>query len=180
MKQEINIKIKEDCKRIIIDLENDTVVQEVGFEPKDGDFVAAEYGNDDVMISIYVNKRDSESFNCYAYLSAGYKQTTTNSWLHISWCKRLATDTEKQTLLDALHSEGKDWDAENKKIVEWKWSPKMGEPYYTPDLGSELLYCWSSWCDNVFDRTRLERNLITKTSREAIERAKKMLKSIEK
>jgi hypothetical protein len=179
MKQEINIKIKEDCKRIIIDLENDTVVQEVGFEPKDGDFVAHTDRDGDTLIAIFT-KKIGRKFIYYAGFKEWVKKIFIDNWADIEWLDRVATDTEKQTLLDALHSEGKDWDAENKKIVEWKWSPKMGEPYYTPDLGSELLYCWSSWCDNVFDRTRLERNLITKTSREAIEKAKKMLKSIEK
>ena len=44
--------------------------------------------------------------------------------------KRLATEEEKQKLLDALHKDGKDWDAENKKIVDYRWRAKYEGLYY--------------------------------------------------
>lgn len=44
---------------------------------------------------------------------------------------RQATEEEKQILLDALHIAGKEWDAEKKKVVEYRWKPKIGKKYYT-------------------------------------------------
>ena len=38
---------------------------------------------------------------------------------------RLATEKEKQWMLEKLHSEGKDWDAVNKRIVEYGGNLKM-------------------------------------------------------
>ena len=44
-----------------------------------------------------------------------------------------ATEKEKQLLLNALHKEGKDWDAENKKVIDY-------EPPYVPQSGDFVTF----------------------------------------
>ena len=71
---------------------------------------------------------------------------------------RLATPEEKQLLLDKMHEQGKYWDGG--QIVDWEWSPKMGEPYWvvTADGVAE-----SQWDNDHVDQKRLRFNQIFST-----------------
>jgi hypothetical protein len=59
---------------------------------------------------------------------------------------RLATDSEKQQLFDALEKEGKAWDAEKKQIVDLKpkWTPKPFDKVITRVDGNAI------WTANIF------------------------------
>ena len=93
-------------------------------EFKDGDIAFADYGNrQDVFI--VSNKTDlSEGYN--SFISLDLSGLTLNMGYRTSFfkkdiCKlRLATDSEKQQLFDALAKEGKAWDAEKKQVVDLK------------------------------------------------------------
>ena len=93
-------------------------------EFKDGDIAFADYDNrQDVFI--VSDKTDlSEGYSSFISLdlssltlSMGYR----TSFFKKDLCKlRLATDSEKKQLFDALEKEGKAWDAEKKAIVDLK------------------------------------------------------------
>jgi hypothetical protein len=42
----------------------------------------------------------------------------------------LATEAEKQILLDAMHAKGKDWDAEKCEVVDYVEKIKVGQKLY--------------------------------------------------
>ena len=42
-------------------------------------------------------------------------------------------DEEKQEMLDYMHSNGKDWDDVNMKVIPYIWKPKEGEKYWYID-----------------------------------------------
>lgn len=47
-----------------------------------------------------------------------------------------AGSEELRQFHEFLHKHGKDWDAEKKQLVEWRWKPKAGENYFF--ISSEL------------------------------------------
>lgn len=59
---------------------------------------------------------------------------------------RLATDSEKQQLFDALEKKGKAWDAEKKKIIalKKKWTPKPFDRVITRNDDDDI------WTANIF------------------------------
>jgi hypothetical protein len=102
-------------------------------EFKDGDIAFADYGNrQDVFI--VSDKTDlSEGYSSFISLdlssltlSMGYR----TCFFKKDLCKlRLATDSEKQQLFDALAKEGKRWDSEKKQIVSLKPAFEIGKLY---------------------------------------------------
>ena len=96
-------------------------------EFKDGDIAFADYGNrQDVFIVSGITGL-SEGYS--SFISIDLSSLTLSMGCRISFfkkdlCKlRLATDSEKKQLFDALEKEGKAWDAEKKQIVDLK--PKV-------------------------------------------------------
>lgn len=123
------ITIPDDCKAVIKD-KIITVEKEVQ-EFKDGDFVVSNNLGGKLLI-IYKSKRGFSDAYCHAVTYNGYCEK--RAVYYDDWCvcydARLATEEEKQFLLDALHADGKDWDADKREIVDYKWKPKTGETYY--------------------------------------------------
>ena len=96
-------------------------------EFQDGDIAFADYGNrQDVFIVSGITGL-SEGYS--SFISIDLSSLTLSMGCRISFfkkdlCKlRLATDSEKKQLFDALEKEGKAWDAEKKQIVDLK--PKV-------------------------------------------------------
>ena len=96
-------------------------------EFKDGDIAFADYGNrQDVFIVSDITGL-SEGYS--SFISIDLSSLTLSMGCRTSFfkkdlCKlRLATDSEKKQLFDALEKEGKAWDAEKKQIVDLK--PKV-------------------------------------------------------
>ncbi len=109
----------------ILNLE--TLDIEKQYEFKDGDIAFADYGNrQDVFIVSGITGL-SEGYS--SFISIDLSSLTLSMGCRISFfkkdlCKlRLATDSEKKQLFDALEKEGKAWDAEKKQIVDLK--PKV-------------------------------------------------------
>ena len=91
---------------------------------------------------------------------------------------RLATEEEKNFLLNRLHDDGKDWDAENKRIIEYKWKPKDGEDYYVINtLFKVLRFTWQSYS---FDFDLLKSGNCFKTEEDAKAKADEIIKIINK
>lgn len=104
-----------------------TLEIEKQYEFKDGDIAFADYGNrQDVFIVSGITGL-SEGYS--SFISIDLSSLTLCMSCRISFfkkdlCKlRLATDSEKKQLFDALEKEGKAWDAEKKQIVDLK--PKV-------------------------------------------------------
>ena len=77
-------------------------------------------------------------------------------------------------LLYALHAEGKDWDAENKRIIEYKWKPKDGEDYYVINTLFNVIRC--TWSSSGFDFDLLKSGNCFKTEEEAKAKADEIIK----
>ena len=80
----------------------------------------------------------------------GSKKIEYNNWCDtLEENTRLATEEEKQLLLDALHADGKDWDADKKQIVDYRWKPKIGDAYYYID-------CFLDVVDDIWSDDRMD------------------------
>lgn len=111
-------------KRLGGKLNRETLEIEKQYEFKDGDIAFADYGNrQDVFIVSGITGL-SEGYS--SFISLDLSSLTLSMGCRISFfkkdlCKlRLATDSEKKQLFDALEKEGKAWDAEKKQIVDIK------------------------------------------------------------
>ena len=104
-----------------------TLEIEKQYEFKNGDIAFADYGNRQDVFIVSDRTNLLEGYSSFISLdlssltlSMGYR----TSFFKKDLCKlRLATDSEKQQLFDALEKEGKAWDAEKKQIVDLK--PKV-------------------------------------------------------
>ena len=172
------ITIPDGCRAVIKD-KIITVEKEVQ-EFKDGDFVSLNnVGVKFLIIYIYKSKRGCSGVYFYAYvpdLTLG-NHVSYNAWC-VGWDYRIATEEEKQFLLDALHADGKDWDADKKQIVDYKWEPKDGEDYYVINtLFKVLRFTWQSYS---FDFYLLKSGNCFKTEEDAKAKADEIIKIINK
>ena len=102
---------------------------------KEGDFIANNCGT----ISIF-RCRDSNKFSFWAsVLPLPGKVLFNGTSVELDkW--RLSTEDEKAKLIKALRNNGKDWNEENKRIVNYKWRPsKSGDTYYLIDKNLNIL-----------------------------------------
>ena len=157
------ITIPDDCKAVIKD-KIITVEKEV-HEFKAGDFVALNTIGGKFLI-IYKSKRGCSSSYYHAATYNGYceNRISYNDWI-VYYDARIATEEEKQFIINALHADGKDWDADKKQIVDYKWKPKEDEPYYYID--SFLDVCSSYWDVDSADNLAYSMGNCFKTEEEA-------------
>ena len=158
------ITIPDDCKAVIKD-KIITIEKELQ-EFEDGDFVSLNNIGGKLLI-IYKNKKGSSgiyyhvaTYNVYYE----YHVITYNDWCDCDEA-RIATEEEKQFLLDALHADGKDWDADKKQIVDYKWKPKIGDAYYYIDLFLDVVD--DIWSDDRMDALVYTSGNCFKTKEEA-------------
>jgi len=124
-------------KTRIIDF--DLFIEEQQFE--EGDFIAFGEDKENPMLGIFKEMtRDGTLHNDYFdYPGVNYLDYSNWSMTNI----RLATDEEKQTLLDALAKEGKCWNAD-KKCIEILPKEHVFQPFervLVRDLSNE---CWNA------------------------------------
>lgn len=117
-------------KRLGGKLNLETLEIEKQLEFKDGDIVVAEEDNyydkvifiaaikDDIVSKVLINVRYEDYEVHYNEYRFGHNRSL-----------RLATDSEKQQLFDALAKEGKRWDSEKKQIVDLKPAFEVGKLY---------------------------------------------------
>lgn len=99
-------------------------IEKTQSEFKNGDIAFADYGNRQDVFIVSGKTDLSEGYNSFISLdlsgltlNMGYR----TSFFNKDICKlRIATDSEKQQLFDALAKEGKAWDAEKKQVVDLK------------------------------------------------------------
>lgn len=100
--------------------------KEVKFEPKDGDVVVVNEGN-----QIFILKGHLSDIHGYCYCGWDFKDDKPYS-RGIYYYDRYATEGEKKLLFDKLAEQGYEWDAEKKELVKLKWKPKVNEYFYYP------------------------------------------------
>ena len=147
-------------------------------EFKDGDFV---YSINDVcdFVMIYKSKKECSYANYHASIYMGQRENLVsyNDWC-VCYDARIATEEEKQFLINALHADWKDWDAVNKRIVEYRWQPKDGEDYYViSTLFKVLRFTWQGSC---YDFDLIKSGNCFKTEEEAKAKANEIIKIINK
>lgn len=124
-------------------------------EFKNGDIAFADYGNRQDVFIVSDKTNLSEGYN--SFISLDLSGLTLNMGYRTSFfkkdlCKlRIATNSEKQQLFDALAKEGKAWDSEKKMIVDLKpkWTPKPFDKVLVRDSKS------SKWRANLFSHKNI-------------------------
>ena len=120
------------------------------YEPKKGDFVYFETdtGNE-TFCCVFDKKEDGK---VYFYSCISINKEVRDKFEYGSWYGsgiiRPATEAEKQMLLDALHAQGKDWDAEKMEVVD----------YFPRAEKSDNYWCLSS-CGNRLRTTDYRDNI---------------------
>ena len=130
-----------------------TLEIEKQYEFKDGDIAFADYGNrQDVFIVSGITGL-SEGYS--SFISIDLSSLTLSMGCRISFfkkdlCKlRLATDSEKKQLFDALEKKGKAWDAEKKMIVGMKLKVEL-KPFDNVLVRHQKT---EEWRANIFSHT---------------------------
>lgn len=89
---------------------------------KDGDFIIDDAEEGSPGYAILKGDFDDGMFESYADIDYDgiFDRTPEHKWdtAFAGW--RLMTEEEKQHFLDVMHQNGKDWDAENKRVIDWK------------------------------------------------------------
>ena len=157
------ITIPDDCKAVVKD-KIITVEKEVK-EFEDGDFVSLNnIGGKFLMI--YKSKRGCSGVYFYAYapdLTIG-NHVSYNDWC-VCYDARIATEEEKQFLINALHADWKDWDADKNQIVDYQCKPKIGDNYYYIDCFLDVID--DIWSDDRMDALVYTSGNCFKTKEEA-------------
>lgn len=168
------ITIPDGCKAVIKD-KIITVEKEIQ-EFKDGDFVSLNNVGGRFLI-IYKSKNGNHSANYHAVTYNGHYENQVVSY--DDWCifddARISTEEEKQMLLYALHADGKDWDADKKQIVEYKWKPKYREVYYRINYSFDIQIDSLFWYGDALDEIHFSNGNCFKTKEEAQKYADKFV-----
>lgn len=90
---------------------------------------------------------------------------------------RHATPQEIVQFHEFLHKHGKDWDAEKKQLISWKWKPKIGEVYVF--VNSELFVEKTSNDGFELDEAHFRCGNCFRTKEEAEAMAEKVKKLLE-
>lgn len=138
---------------------------------RDGDLLAGRGGN---LFAVFSHKEKEFSFVAYMQASEDGVQEYSDGVICNREDYRLATDDEIVKFYRLLHKHGKEWDAERKKLVNWKWKPKFGEEYFVVNtLGRIDNYRWD---DDIVDNGFYNVGNCFPTREEAETMAKKIKK----
>lgn len=151
---------------------------------KDGDILVNK--NADYKFCVfddYLSKTGSGNelffFHCEVASHKGerYLKSNNRRYFHDVNDYRMATTQEVEKFHEALNMYHKDWDAEKKQVVDWKWKPNDNEEYYYILSDGKVRSC--AWLDDEIDNSRFSIGNCFKTEEEAeamAEKLKKLLK----
>lgn len=110
-----------------------------------------------------------------AYCCVNDDQIFRNDILKPAGVPRLATPSEVEHFHELLHKHGKDWDAENKQLVDYvaRWKPDKGDTYYYVDPDCEV--ATDSWDGEYLDAVRYDFGNCFRSENQA-EQARKVLR----
>lgn len=117
---------------------------------KDGDvLINVQFSDIFAVCKSACNARDN-AYHCYMYADFGCDEIDAEGCDILRSYYRLATPSEVERFHDLLHKHGKEWDAEKKELVDWRWMPKRGEGYYYFDWGGDVIKLeWEGASDDL-------------------------------
>lgn len=153
---------------------------------KDGDILINKDGTDYKVFWEYDSDSDTSFYahNVSMHLNGTLTQYSGSIWhgekiVCFIEDYRLATPSEAKQFHELLHNLKKEWDSENKEIVEWKWKPKEGDKYfYINSIGKVQISKLGSYGIDTCNNTFSEFGNYFKTKEEAeviAEKIKKLL-----
>lgn len=170
----ISSTIKDETGRLIMDFYREIKLPE---RWKDGDVLAGKY-QEGVFAVFSKYRTDGDDFD--THLSASPFSIHKHIVTYVIDDFRLATPSETEHFHELLHKHGVDWDAERKKLVDWKWKPNDKEAYYTIEINRGKVEVRMRVCFNDdIDKELIKTCNCYRTEREAeaaAERVKKALK----
>lgn len=181
MEQEVKKFELTEGKKLVVETKDGRTVcyLEDIFKPKDGDFIFVKDNDCDyVFVFIFSHIDSSLEINNVFYHAMMSDEIYINSRIANleRWnIARMATESERQQLIDKLASEGYEWDANKKDVVKLEWRPILSQTYYIPAITSPKFYAKLDFFDNELDEILINRKLACKTPEEAIAKAKQML-----
>lgn len=119
-------------------------------EWKDGDVLTNFESND--CFAVYKSGCKSGDFTCHCYIYAdcGEDSIDGEGGDIMRSDYRLASPSEVKRFYELLHKHGKEWDAEKKQLVDWKWKPRRGEECFCFDCGGVVLrFEWDGTCGDI-------------------------------
>lgn len=106
---------------------------------KDGDVLYIPESEAFVVFQCYVYMDDIGRNHFFTYISVDENNLYIKDTKPFTGNPRLATPSEVEHFHELLHVHGKDWNAEKKQLVDWKWKPKDGDTvYYFDEIGQIL------------------------------------------
>ena len=106
----------------------------------DGELLVGRGGN---LFAVFSHKEKDSSFVAYMQASEDSVQEYPDGVICNRENYRLATDEEAKKFHELLHKHGKGWDAEKKKLVNWKWKLRKYETYWVATgLGGVKSLMW--------------------------------------
>lgn len=104
------------------------------------------------LFAVFSHKDKDSSFVAYMQASEDGVQEYADGVVCNREDYRLTTDEEIVKFYRLLHKRGKEWDAEKKHLVKWRWKPKFGEEYFVVNtIGRIDNYRWDDdTVDNGF------------------------------
>lgn len=142
---------------------------------KDGDIIVE--NNTNPVYSVFKSAEGNGKFSEYFCVTID-GIIKANIFRSISkW--HLANKEERKTFTNLLHKHCKEWDAEKKQLVDWRWKPKKEEDYWAVILDTTIIKLVFTWLGSVTDEIRYKLGNCFRTREEAeaaVERVKKALK----
>lgn len=103
---------------------------------KDGDVLVDRHDSQIMALYEFVSDQDADLFNAHILLNGD--MIVLHS-LEVRKRFRLATDQEIEKFYEILHEHHKDWDTENKQLVDWKWKPSEGDSFYAVSTAEDCI-----------------------------------------
>lgn len=142
---------------------------------KDGDVLVTDDGLFFVLKGDFQVDCDNTILGAYCFVSE--HQVYLSGHIKQIAHARLASPSEVEHFHELMHKYGKDWDAEKKQVVDWKWEPKEGDDYYYIDNDGDIIS--DNWDEMPTDADRYNFGNCFRTEEEAevmAEKVKKLLK----
>ena len=141
---------------------------------KDGDILVDKHDSQIMVLYEFVSEKEADLFNAHIRLHGNLIVLHS---LEVRKRFRLATDEEIERFYEILHEQHKDWDAEKKQLVEWRWKPSLGDEFWIINCDGSVLSI--DWDDSPDDKETFAFGNCFQTEEEAkaaAERVKKALK----
>lgn len=138
---------------------------------RDGDVLIDRHDSQIMVLYEFISDKEADLFNAYVLLNG---DTIILHSLEVRQRFRLATEQEIERFYEILHEHHKDWDAEKKQLVDWRWKPKESEKYWVVITGMGLRFL--TWHDNSTDKFWFSSGNCFRTKEEAEAMAEKINK----